>query len=57
MFYKLLEDGYLSSGPTVISAEYELISDLHESYTYPIDGWYWFDTLEEANTFFNITNE
>lgn len=23
-------------------------------YQYPVNGWYWFDTEEEANTFFNL---
>jgi hypothetical protein len=54
MFYKLLEDGFLSFGPYVHSAEYMLLEGEHLNYTYPVDGWYWFDTEEEANTFFNI---
>lgn len=53
MFYKY-ENTTLMYGPCVISAEYALVTDEKNSYTYPIDGWYWFDTEEEANTFFNI---
>lgn len=25
-----------------------------DDHTYPVEGWYWFDTLEEAKAFFNI---
>jgi hypothetical protein len=52
MFYKLLENQSLTFGPCVISAEYELLTEFKDSYTYPVDGWYWFDTLEEANAYF-----
>lgn len=53
MFYKL-DNQELLSGPEVICAEYQLLSELHESYQLPIDGWYWFDTDEEANAFFGL---
>lgn len=28
-----------------------------DDHTYPVQGWYWFDTLEEAKAFFNIVDE
>lgn len=28
-----------------------------DNFTYPQDGWYWFDTIEEANEFFGIKEE
>ena len=56
MFYKLLEDGTITYGPYVLSGDYELISDFHQDYVLPIDGWHWFNTLDEANVFFGITN-
>jgi hypothetical protein len=57
MFYKLIAENELTYGPFVTSAEYELNQDFHTEYELPIDGWYWFDTLEEANAFFGITSE
>ena len=55
MFYKLLESNELIYGPFVHNENYILLEQDHLNYEYPIDGYYWFDTLEEANTFFNIT--
>jgi len=52
-FYKL--DGDLLYGPNfVLHAEYSLYKETHDQYTYPIDGWYWFDSEEEAQTFFDL---
>jgi hypothetical protein len=31
-----------------------ILSDLHEQYTYPIDGWYWFDSEQQAREFFGL---
>lgn len=53
-FYKN-EDGWLAFGPNyVLNMNYELYADQHETYTYPVDGWYWFDTEEEARIFFDL---
>lgn len=38
----------------VINANYELRSETWEQNVYPTDGWYWFDTQEEAYSFFNL---
>jgi hypothetical protein len=52
-FYKL--DGDLLYAPNyVLNANYELYRELHETYTYPVDGWYWFDTEAEAREFFGL---
>lgn len=52
-FYKL--DGVLLYGPNfVLNANYELRKETKDQYTYPTDGWYWFDTEEEAYSFFGI---
>ena len=43
-FYKLIGDT-LHCGPNFIHAPgYSLLADQHGAYTYPVDGWYWFDT-------------
>jgi hypothetical protein len=53
-FYKL-DNNELQIAETCISG---LDLDLHylqkDSYTYPVQGWYWFDTEDEAKIFFNI---
>jgi len=41
--------------PTFVSGlGMELIIDQKDSYTYPVNDWYYFDSEEEAKTFFNI---
>lgn len=52
-FYKL--DGDLLYGPNfVLNANYELRKETKDNYTYPVDGWYWFDSEIEARAFFNL---
>ena len=47
-FYKL-DNSQLLFGPCdVYNANYTLIREEHQSHEYPVDGWYWFDTLEDA---------
>lgn len=49
-FYKN-ENGALLYGPNyVLNASYELFKENKEQYVYPVDGWYWFDSEEEART-------
>lgn len=53
-FYKL-DSGQLLYGPNfVLNASYELRKETKDSHSYPTDGWYWFDSLEEACTFFSL---
>ena len=52
-FYKL--DGILLYGPNyVLNASYELRRETRDDHSYPVDGWYWFDTEEEARLFFDL---
>lgn len=53
-FFKLDNTELLEAPNFIYAPGYELAATLHEEYTYPYDGWYWFDTQEEAKTFFNI---
>lgn len=47
-FYKL-QDKQLQVAPNFVKApDYELNADDKDTYTYPVDGWYWFDTDEDA---------
>jgi hypothetical protein len=54
-FYKC-ESETLSYGPNfVLNKNFELRVESKDSYTYPIDGWYWFSSVEDAYAFFNIS--
>jgi hypothetical protein len=39
---------------SVIGPGITLTSDNHVGVTYPVNGWYWFDTVQEAFDFFGI---
>jgi hypothetical protein len=53
-FYKL-EGNTLHYGPNYVRClEYKLFKETKDDHTYPIDGWYWFDSQEEAHTHFGI---
>ena len=55
-FYKV--DGDLLYAPNFVLGAYgayELRKETHQEHTYPIDGWYWFDTENEARVFFNMS--
>jgi len=52
-FYKL--DGILCHGPNfVLNSSYELSKEQKDTYTYPVDGWYWFEDENQARTFFGL---
>jgi hypothetical protein len=52
-FYKL--DGILCYGPNfVLNAQYELRKEQKDTYTYPVDGWYWFEDENAARSFFGL---
>lgn len=47
-FYKN-ENGTLLFGPNfVLNANYELRRETHDQHNFPIDGWFWFNSEEEA---------
>jgi hypothetical protein len=52
-FYKL-DGGLLYAPNAVLGPDYELLRDYHETYDYPVDGWYWFDSEDAARTFFDF---
>lgn len=52
-FYKF--DGALLYGHSlVLNANYELRRADHETYAYPGDGWYWFDSEALAREFWGL---
>ena len=55
MFYQY-QDNTLNSGPYVQFPDGEFLHlDLLDSYTFPVRGWYYFSTEQEAKDFFGIT--
>ena len=55
-FYKF--DGDLLYAPnSVLNSQYKLLKDNHKDYTYPVDGWYWFDSGVDAYEFFGLPIE
>lgn len=54
-FYKYDNNQPLLYAKSFVKApEYTLLAEEKTSYVYPVNGWYWFNTLEEACEFFNI---
>lgn len=53
-FYKVQEDSLFYGPNAVYNVNFTLLKDLHETYTYPVDGWYWFETEELAREFFEL---
>lgn len=53
-FYKN-DEGMLLCGPNyVLAGSFSLYKEQKDEYIYPVHGWYWFDTEEQARTFFNL---
>jgi hypothetical protein len=52
-FYKN-DNGDLLYGTTIYGPyeQYLLLREEKDNYTYPIDGWVWFNSEKEAKTFF-----
>ena len=56
-FYTVVDD-QLDFGQMVSFADGTVIVlELKDTYTYPIEGWYYFDTELEAKIFFNLPLE
>ena len=54
-FYKLDGEVLLYAPNFVLNANYELRKETYTEHTYTVDGWYWFDTEQEARIFFNLS--
>ena len=48
MFYRKENDSLLKAENEVVSKDYHIKADEKDSYEYPVHGWYWFETDEEA---------
>lgn len=53
-FYKN-DDGFILYGPNyVLAGSYNLYKEEKDTYQYPVGGWYWFDSIEDAYLFWNL---
>jgi hypothetical protein len=52
MFYKKENDELLSAPNFVAMPDITLTAEEKDQHTYPINGWYWFDTLDDAISFY-----
>lgn len=46
-FYKFQNDEWFYGPNKVINSNYELHRELKDTYTYPVDGWNWYDTTPD----------
>ncbi len=49
------KDAMLRAGKFVYGPGFTLIRDEKESYTYPVNGWIWFDSAIDAAASFNVS--
>jgi len=57
-FYKLevgAEESVMIHGTNLINNNYTLEISQKDTYTYPVDGWTYFDSFDEAAVGFNLT--
>ena len=50
-FYRLENGEVTKAEGDLFGPGYDLLADLHDTYAYPVDGWYWFDLDEDAQAF------
>lgn len=53
-FYRIDGETVLHGPNFVFNANYDLRAETKDDHEYPIDGWYWFDSVEEAYGFFDV---
>ena len=56
-FYKNNSGTLLFAPNFVENKDFQLYIGEKNSYTYPVNGWYWFDTLQEAETVLGVKAE
>ena len=49
-FYKRNGEELLTAPNAVYAPDYTLLAEEKDEHAYPVDGWYWYDTLTEAMT-------
>ena len=56
-FYKKDGENLLYWPNKVWNKDFELLKEKKDEYTYPVDGWYWFENEDEAKEFLGIIEE
>ena len=56
-FYKVNDINLLFAKNSVLGPSISITRTDKDTYDYPVAGWHWFDTLEEAVSFFNLNIE
>lgn len=56
-FYKNDNGSLLWSADKVVAENFELWLDKKDIYSYPVEGWVWADTEEEAKSILGIIDE
>jgi hypothetical protein len=56
-FYRLRDDKLTRAPKAVRAPTYDLFREDKDNHTYPVDGWYWFDSETDAKEFFNIPQD
>jgi hypothetical protein len=56
-FYKLDGADLLYGQNYIINAEYTLLREHKDEYSYPQDGWMWFDSEDQAREYFGIQED
>lgn len=54
-FYKYESENLLYGPNFVYNENYTLLREEAQTIDFPIDGWHWFDSIEDACGFFNIS--
>jgi hypothetical protein len=47
-FYKKTDTELLVAPTRVLNEAFVLLEDLHDTYTYPVDGWWWYADIDAA---------
>lgn len=53
-FYLQNGQGFIFAPNFVVNSQYQLHRETHDQHEYPVDGWYWFDSEEEARAAFGL---
>ena len=56
-FYKVEEQNLHHAPNAVYNKDYTLVKEEKDNYTYPNNGWSWFNTREEALASFGLTED
>lgn len=56
-FYKNDNGSLLVGENFVYTPNFSMTKETKDEFDYPIEGWYWFDSEDEANIFFGLEIE